>query len=128
MPRSNDRNARPSFAFPLAALGGFALLVAAYSNVFSNAFHFDDSHVVVDNIYIRSLANAGRFFTDVRTTSALPQNQAYRPLVTLSLAVDYALGRGLSPRAFHVDQLLLLVLLGIALFFLYRLGDGPRLP
>ena len=55
MPQSNDRNARPSFAFLLAALGGFALLVAAYSNVFRNGFHFDDTHVVVDNIFIRNL-------------------------------------------------------------------------
>src|SRR5262249_9424258 len=75
--------------------------------------------VVVDNTYIRSLSNPARFFTDVRTTSALPQNQAYRPLVTLSLAVDHALGRGLSPVAFHLDQLAQLLALGVALFFLY---------
>ena len=120
MPEPNDRKAGRPLGFILAALGGLALVVATYSNVFRNAFHFDDSHVVVDNLYIRSLANAGRFFTDVRTTSALPQNQAYRPLVTLSLAVDYFFGRGLSARAFHLDQLFLLVLLGIALFFFYR--------
>ena len=70
----------------VAAAGGLALLVAAYANSLGNAFHFDDSHVVVENLFIRSLSNAGRFFTDVRTTSALPQNQAYRPLVTLSVA------------------------------------------
>ena len=114
----------------LAAVGGLALLVAAYANSLGNAFHFDDSHVVVENLFIRSLSNAGRFFTDVRTTSALPQNQAYRPLVTLSLAVDYFFGRGLSPRAFHVDQLLLLALLGVALFVFYlkvmnRASPGP---
>jgi tetratricopeptide (TPR) repeat protein len=103
----------------LAAVGCLALLLAAYANSLGNAFHFDDSHVVVDNLYVRSLANAGRFFTDVRTVSALPQNQTYRPLVTLSLAVDYFLGHGLSTRAFHLDQLFLLVLLGIALFFFY---------
>ena len=120
MPESKNRMPVRSFAFPLAAMGGLGLLFAAYANTFGNAFHFDDAHVVVDNLYIRSLANAGRFFTDVRTTSALPQNQAYRPLVTLSLAVDYALGGGLSPRAFHLDQLFLLLLLGVALFFFYR--------
>jgi tetratricopeptide (TPR) repeat protein len=103
----------------LAAAGSLALVVAAYANSFGNAFHFDDSHVVVDNLYVRSLANAGRFFTDVRTVSALPQNQTYRPLVTLSLALDYFLGHGLSTRAFHLDQLVLLVLLGFALFFFY---------
>ena len=119
MPESSDRKPIRSFTFLLAALGGLALLVAAYANVLGNAFHFDDNHVVVDNLYIRNLANTGRFFTDVGTTSALPQNQAYRPLVTLSLGLDYALGRGLSPRAFHLDQLFLLILLGIALTFFY---------
>lgn len=131
MPEStNSRKPGLSPAFLLAAASCLALLFAAYANVFGNAFHFDDSHVVVDNLYIRNLANAGRFFTDVRTASALPQNQQYRPLVTLSLAVDYFLGHGLSTRAFHLDQLFLLVLLGIALFFFYlrvmeRASPGP---
>ena len=127
---TNSRKPGLSPAFLLAAACCLALLFAAYANVFGNAFHFDDSHVVVNNLYIRSLANAGRFFTDTRTTSALPQNQVYRPLVTLSLAVDYFLGHGLSTRAFHLDQLFLLVLLGIALFFFYlrvmeRASSGP---
>ncbi|HQQ78281.1 MAG TPA: tetratricopeptide repeat protein [Thermoanaerobaculia bacterium] len=119
-PEPDGRGAGSSSAFLLTAAGCLALLFAAYANSLENAFHFDDTHVVVGNLSIRNLANAGRFFTDVRTTSALPQNQAYRPLVTLSLAVDYALGRGLSPRAFHLGQLFLLVSLGAALFFFYR--------
>jgi tetratricopeptide (TPR) repeat protein len=119
MPESKSRKPGFSPAFLLAVFCCLALLFAAYANTFGNAFHFDDSHVVVDNLYIRNLANAGRFFTDVRTTSALPQNQTYRPFVTLSLAVDYFLGHGLSTRAFHLDQLFLLVLLGITLFFFY---------
>lgn len=115
-----EPGSRPRAAFRLAALGALALVVAAYSNFFRNDFHFDDSHVVVDNVFIRSLSNAGRFFTDVRTTSALPQNQAYRPLVTLSLAIDHALGKGLSPAAFHLDQLVQFLALGACLYFFYR--------
>ncbi len=116
--------------FLLAAAACLTLLFGAYGNTFGNAFHFDDSHVLVDNLYVRSLGNAGRFFTDARTFSALPQNQTYRPIVSLSLAIDYALGRGLSPRIFHVDQLFLLALLGLALFFFYlrimeRAAPGP---
>ena len=133
MPSPKDGRAGIRHAFLLAAVGCIALLVAAYANVFGNAFHFDDSHVVVDNLYIRNLANAGRFFTDVRTTSALPQNQTYRPLVTLSLAVDYFLGHGLStprlsPRPAHPAPAL-----GVGLFFLYlfvmeRAAPGPLNP
>lgn len=106
-------------AFLLAACCCLVVLLAAYANSFDNAFHFDDSHVVVNNAYIRNLANAGRFFTDARMVDSLPQNQAYRPLVTLTLAIDYYLGHGLSTRAFHRGQLFLLVVLGVALFFLY---------
>ncbi len=96
------------------------LLVAAYSGAFGNAFHFDDSHVLVDNLYVRSLGNAPRFFADARTFSSLPQNQTYRPLVTLSLALDFRLARGLSPVVFHADQLAQLALLGLALWAFYR--------
>ena len=131
-PTSRQKPGLPR-AFFLAAGCCLALLVAAYANFFGNAFHFDDSHVVVNNLYIRNLANAGRFFTDVRTASALPQNQTYRPLVTFSHAVDYFLGHGLSTRVFHLDQLFLLLVLGVGLFFLYRLvmeraSPGPLNP
>jgi tetratricopeptide (TPR) repeat protein len=95
------------------------LVVAAYSDVFGNAFHFDDSHVVVNNVYIRSLRNVPRFFTDARTASSQPRNATYRPLVTLSLAVDYWLGGGLSPVVFHASQLLLLVVFGAVLARFY---------
>ena len=75
-----------------------ALLLAgitvAYCNHFSNEFHFDDSHTVVDNPTIRSLHNVPRFLTDASTFSVLPANQTYRPMVSASLALDYALGHG----------------------------------
>jgi hypothetical protein len=77
-----------------------ALLVAvlgAYANHFENPFHFDDSHAVVDNAYIRSLRNAPLFFTDTQTFSSLPANRSYRPLISLSLAFDYWLAGGLKP-------------------------------
>src|SRR5262249_8266264 len=41
------------------------------------------------------------------------------PLVTLSLALDYRLGRGLDPRQFHLSQLVMLIILGILLFCLF---------
>ncbi len=115
--RALDGSANRTFA--LAAGSCLVMLVAAYGNSLGNAFHFDDSHVVVNNVYIRNLANAPHFFTDVRMIDSLPQNQAYRPLVTLSLAMDYFLGHGLSTRVFHLDQLFLLIVLGTTLFFFY---------
>jgi tetratricopeptide (TPR) repeat protein len=96
------------------------LLLAAYSNFFQNEFHFDDSHVLVNNLYIRSIGNAPKYFTDALTFSSLPRNCTYRPLVPLALSFDYYLAGGLSPAVFHVSQLVTLVLLGLALYFFYR--------
>src|SRR6202522_2168683 len=77
-----------------------------YSDHFQNGFHFDDFHTVNNNPYIRSLQNARLFFTDPSTFSVLPANRTYRPLVTLSLAIDYWLGSGLKPFYFHLDAFL----------------------
>ena len=84
-----SRTNRRSWLFGALCSAAVALIVAAYSNSFGNAFHFDDSHVVEGNLYIRSLANVPRFFHDASTFSSLPANATYRPLVTATLAFDY---------------------------------------
>lgn len=117
---------RRSF-FPLLVL---ALVLWAYSNHFGNSFHFDDAHTVVDNPAIRTLAHWPTFFQDGRTFSINPSNQGWRPLVTLSLAIDYALGGGLKPFWFHLDTFALFLLqLGcMAVLFgelLRRAGASP---
>src|SRR6187402_1175378 len=84
----------------------FAVVILAYSNHFENSFHFDDSHTIIDNPYIRDLHNIGLFFSDTRTSSTLPANRGYRPFVTASLAVDYAIAHGLKPAYFHASTFL----------------------
>lgn len=104
----------------MAIAGSLVLVLLAYANFFHNSFHFDDSHVIVENPSIRSLANVPRFFTDAHTFSSLPTNSTYRPLVTLSFALDYAARHSLDPVPFHATQLLLLLLTGALLLFVYR--------
>lgn len=87
---------------------------AVYSNSFHNSFHFDDSHTVVDNPYIRSLRNLPRFFTDASTFSVLPANRTYRPFVSASLALDYAIGGGYKPFWFHLSTFLVFFLAQLA--------------
>jgi tetratricopeptide (TPR) repeat protein len=111
--------------FSLACAAAIVLIVAAYANSLDNAFHFDDSHVIESNLFLRSLGNVPRFFTDANTFSSLPQNATYRPLVTLSLALDYARG-GLAPRAFHVTQLALLLVTGALLVAFFTTLTGSR--
>ncbi len=91
--------------------------VTAYSNFFPNGFQFDDLRTIKDNIFIRDLHNIPQLFTDAGTYTAIPANAAYRPMAALSFALDYAWG-GADPRAFHVTQLLLHLLLAA---FIWRL-------
>ncbi len=98
----------------------FAAAGAVYSNHFHNGFHFDDWHTVTRNPWVRDLGNIPRFFTDGRTASVMPSNRVYRPLLSLSLAVDYGLGGGLKPGAFHTTTFLAFLGLLAAVFFLFR--------
>jgi uncharacterized protein (TIGR02996 family) len=98
----------------------------AYSNSFQNGFHFDDFHTVVDNPAIHSLHHVPRFFTDATTFSVLPANRTYRPVVSTTLAIDYALGHsiqgnGYAPIWFHLDTFVLFLGLIAALCALYGL-------
>ncbi|MGA3202528.1 MAG: hypothetical protein ABSF12_08535, partial [Bryobacteraceae bacterium] len=100
------------------------VVCAAYANHFRNSFQFDDAHAIVDNPSIRSLANVPRFFTDASTFSVLPANQAWRPLVSTTLALDYWFAGGLRPFAFHLSTFLwYLVQLSLMFFLFERLFD-----
>jgi len=104
-------------------LAGILLLltVAAYSNSFHNSFHFDDSHTIVNNLFIRNAANAPLFFKDSTTFSSLPSNQSYRPVVTATLAMDYWLGNGLADTFyFHLSMFTLFLVQGMLMVFFYR--------
>jgi protein O-mannosyl-transferase len=106
--------------FPLIVLAAFIAILAAYSNHFHNSFHFDDGHTIQQNFYIRDLHNIPRFFADATTFSTLPANQTWRPIVSLSLALDYKIGSGLDPFWFHVSTFLWFLVLLALTFMLYR--------
>lgn len=95
-----------------------AVTLLTYSNHFHNAFHFDDSHTIVHNVFIRETSNIPRFFTDGTTFSSLPSNQSYRPLVSTSLAIDYSLGQGLNDTFyFHVSSFAFFLAQVLLMFF-----------
>jgi Flp pilus assembly protein TadD len=105
----------------ILAVGGLlAAVTLTYSNHFENGFHFDDSHTVVDNPWIRTLHNAPKFFTDARTFSVLPANRSYRPLVSLALAIDYRLGHGLNPAWFQASTFFWYLLQLVMMYCLFR--------
>jgi tetratricopeptide (TPR) repeat protein len=99
----------------------------AYANSFQNSFHLDDFHTITDNPAVRSLRNVPRFFTDAATFSVLPANRTYRPMVSTTLALDYALGHGYKPFWFHCGTFLCFLALIALLCALYeRLFDSIR--
>ena len=107
----------------IAILAAALLLmaVAAYSNSLHNSFHFDDSHTIVNNIYIRNIANIPLFFKDSTTFSSLPSNQSYRPIVPATLAIDCWLGKGLADTFyFHLSMLTMFLIQGVLMVFFYR--------
>jgi Flp pilus assembly protein TadD len=95
------------------------VVIATYLNHFDNSFHFDDAHVIEENVYIRDLGNVPLFFTDPATASTLPPNRVYRPLLLVTLAVDYALAGGLEPFWFHLSTFLWFLLQGALMVVLY---------
>ena len=70
-----------------------AVLSLTFSNSFSNSFHYDDLHSIVDNSHIRHLANVPSFFVTPESFTAIPERAMYRPIVTASYAVNYWLGQ-----------------------------------
>jgi len=96
------------------------LTLITYLNHFDNTFHFDDFHTIVNNANIRTLKNTPRFFTNGSTSSVLPQNQAYRPVTVLSLAIDYWLAGDYYPSYFQTSTFILFLLQGALMVFLFK--------
>jgi hypothetical protein len=86
-------------------------LVAAVFGVFGKSlafdFVYDDHETIVDNPAVRSIENAPSFFFDRDTTSDNTplRREIYRPLKTLSAALDYFF-HGPRPAGYHLTNLL----------------------
>jgi len=108
------------FRIPFAGIVLALLVTAAYWNHFHNEFHFDDSHAIQSNAAIKDLSLWRTYFTDPTTHSSLPTNQAFRPLLTLSFAIDYRLaGNKLDPFFFHLSTFMWFLLQGVLMYFLF---------
>ena len=108
----------------LATIISVAIFIT-YSNHFNNEFHFDDSHTIIDNGYIRELANIPLFFKECATSSSMPSHQGYRPLVTTTLAVDYWVSmkrtdgkNGYDFFPYHLSNFAWFILIVVFLYFI----------
>jgi tetratricopeptide (TPR) repeat protein len=107
---------------PILAL--VVVVSGTYSNTLRNGFHLDDFYRIRDNPEIRRVSPVLRHFTDPGTISgsrgisesALNQIGQYRPLLPLSLSLNYAAG-GLDLPGYHAVNIAL-HLAACALLFL----------
>ena len=97
-----------------------ALLVFSYSNHFDNGFYFDDHHTITNNTFIRDIANIPSFFTDIETFGTMPDNRAWRPMITSLNAIDYWWAGGFNARYFHYSIFFWYLIQGVVLFFLFK--------
>jgi len=104
------------FAVPLAGTVIVLAAVAAYANGFSGPFLFLDVPAIVENPTIRHLWPIGRVLSP---PSAGGLTVGGRPLVNLSLAVNYALG-GTHVWGYHAFNLAVHILAGLTLFGIIR--------
>ena len=114
----NARAARTSSGWPLLLAATVIVLAAvvAYSNSLQGPFIFDDQQNIVDNASIRRLWPIWSvFFLQGSGRAALHG----RPVMNLSLALDYAAG-GLDPYYYRLTNLLIHVLAGLTLFGIVR--------
>jgi tetratricopeptide (TPR) repeat protein len=122
--RSTRRAARARTPVPTrrrSPAGWVVLLVVAgalaYSNSFNGVFVGDDTDAIVNNPHVTSLWPLSRALGAPADTTV-----AGRPVVSLSLAINYASAapNGLDPWGYHLVNLLLHLVAGVALFGVIR--------
>jgi len=103
---------------PILVSAGLLALAAllAYANSFRGPFFFDDLASITENPTIRHLGDLGAVLSP---PSAKAIGVSGRPLINLSLAVNYALG-GLDPWGYHAVNLAIHLAAGLALFGIVR--------
>ncbi len=92
------------------------LTALSYINTLNNSFVYDDNTYVVENRQIRSASNIPKAFISSYPPDSKGQG-LYRPLVTVSYIIDYALW-GLNPKGFHLANIIFHILTSIIVYLL----------
>lgn len=99
----------------------FILPFLAYFSSFWNQFVWDDEQFIYSNQYVHEF-NVRKIFTESTTSGSGIGSDYYRPLTTLSFAIDTAVW-DLKPFPFHLSNTLLHIASGIFIFILFlKLG------
>ena len=99
------------------------LTIIIFGNTLKNGFVYDDSAYVVNNYHIRNFSYFPSYFTSLQTyqsTAAEGQFKVYRPLVTATFAIDYAIW-GLNPMGYHLTNILLHWLVSVVVYIFFAM-------
>ncbi|HET8541686.1 MAG TPA: tetratricopeptide repeat protein [Anaeromyxobacter sp.] len=119
LPRPPGREARRWAAAVAAAA------LALYLPTVRHGFAMDDAAAVVRNAHVRSLARAPEIFRTNDLAGAGVRARVYRPLTTLTLALNHA-AAGLAPWSYHLVNAALHALAAVLLLALaLALGLPP---
>ncbi|MBT5548995.1 MAG: tetratricopeptide repeat protein [Nitrospina sp.] len=93
----------PRVTFSAGALVLIALLsCVVYSNTLDNDYFIDDDNIVLGNPAIKKVWPLSRHFSDFSTYSTRPEFEIFRPLVPLTLSINYAISGGHSRSGYHI--------------------------
>lgn len=90
------------------------LSLALYSNTLKNGFVYDDEFTIVNNSLIKNIDNLTLLF-DKKEYFARSGEASYRPVVTFTYFIDYAL-YGLKSWGYHLTNILLHAINGVLLY------------
>jgi len=111
------------------ALGVMAIIAAvalAYGLSIRNGFVWDDETFIVNNSYVHDISHWPLYFSRADTVSSDPVlSRMYRPIQTLSFAIDAALW-GTWPGGYHLMSILLHLASCLAIIFAFTPLVGNR--
>jgi protein O-mannosyl-transferase len=104
----------------------FILGLVSYGFGLNNQFVWDDEQFIYKNQFVKTFA-VKEIFTTNTIAGAGELSNYYRPLTTLSFAIDYSIW-GLTPFGFHLTNLLLHISAGCVLILILRALKIPIIP
>jgi tetratricopeptide (TPR) repeat protein len=91
------------------------ITLITYINILPNKLFFDDEELIYRNLYVSDLKYLPKYFTQNMIAGAGKTSNMYRPILLLSLALDYAIWKN-NPIGYHLTSIILHSINGILLF------------
>ncbi|MCD6539689.1 MAG: tetratricopeptide repeat protein [Candidatus Omnitrophica bacterium] len=88
-----------------------------YKDCLKNPLFWDDEATIINNLFIRDFGYIKEIFTSGYHYGWGEKTNLYRPLATLSLAIEYHFFK-LNPKVYHLTNIILHIINSLILFFL----------